>query len=62
MAVGFTINHIAAVVLPVLGGLVWMIDYRIVFLCGAGMSLISLMAVQKIKLPKDASAAGGENH
>jgi MFS family permease len=51
MAVGFTINHIAAVVLPVLGGLVWMVDYRIVFLCGAGMSLISLIAVQKIKIP-----------
>lgn len=46
-----TINHIAAVVFPVLGGLVWMVDYRIVFLCGAGMSLISLMAVQKIKIP-----------
>ncbi len=53
MAVGFTINHIAAVVLPVLGGMAWLIDYRIVFLCGAGMSLISLLAVQKIK-PQEA--------
>ncbi|MGD9368817.1 MAG: hypothetical protein PVH87_24150 [Desulfobacteraceae bacterium] len=49
MAVGFTINHIAAVVLPAVGGLVWMIDYRIVFICGAIMSLISLIAVQNIK-------------
>ena len=49
MAVGFTINHIAAVVLPVLGGMAWMVDYRIVFLCGAGMSAISLLAVQKIR-------------
>ena len=48
MSVGFTIKHIAAVVLPVLGGVAWMVDYRIVFLCGAGMSLISLLAVQKI--------------
>jgi hypothetical protein len=61
MAVGFTINHIAAVVLPVLGGLAWMVDYRIVFLCGAGMSLISLIAVQKIKIPKDAPTAAGKN-
>ena len=53
MAVGFTINHIAAVVLPVLGGMAWMVDYRIVFLCGAGMSLISLIAVQKIKVPTE---------
>ena len=48
MAVGFTINHIAAVVMPVLGGLVWMIDYRIPFIAGAVMSLVSLTAVQKI--------------
>lgn len=48
MAVGFTINHIAAVALPVAGGLLWMVDYRIPFLCGAGMSVISLIAVQKI--------------
>lgn len=50
MAVGFTINHIAAVVMPVLGGIVWMIDYRIPFVAGACMSLISLAAVQKIPL------------
>ena len=50
MAVGFTINHIAAVIMPVLGGLVWMIDYRIPFIAGAVMSLISLLAVQKIPL------------
>ncbi len=48
MAVGFTINHIAAVVLPVLGGIAWMIDYRIPFVAGAVMSLISLIATQRI--------------
>jgi len=48
MAVGFTINHIAAVVLPALGGLLWMVDYRIPFFIGAGFSLISLLATQKI--------------
>lgn len=50
MAVGFTINHIAAVALPVIGGLLWMIDYRIPFVAGAVLSLISLAAVQKIKV------------
>lgn len=49
MAVGFTVNHIAAVVLPALGGLLWLVDYRIVFLGGAGMSLVSLLAVQWIR-------------
>ncbi|MBW1791304.1 MAG: MFS transporter [Deltaproteobacteria bacterium] len=50
MAAGFTINHIAAVVLPVLGGIVWMVDYRIPFIAAAVMSGISLIAVQKIPL------------
>ncbi len=49
MAVGFTINHIAAVVLPVVGGILWMLDYRILFAIGAMMSLVSLVAVQRIK-------------
>lgn len=48
MAVGFTINHIAAVVLPVMGGALWMVDYRIPFVAGAVLSLISLLAVQLI--------------
>jgi len=50
MSVSLTINHIAAVVLPALGGVLWMIDYRIPFVCGAAFSLVSLVAVQKIKL------------
>jgi hypothetical protein len=53
MAVGFTINHIAAVVIPAVGGIVWMIDERIPFLAGAVMSLISFLAVQLIKVQKD---------
>jgi hypothetical protein len=48
MAVSFTINHIAAVLLPAMGGALWMIDDRIPFVAGAAMSLISLVAVQRI--------------
>ncbi len=48
MAVGFTINHIAAVFLPALGGFLWVLDYRIPFFGGAAMALISLLAVQGI--------------
>jgi len=50
MAVGFTINHIAAVFLPALGGFLWVVDYRIPFFGGAVMAAISLMAVQFIRL------------
>lgn len=49
MAVGFTINHIAAVFLPAIGGILWMVDYRIPFICGSIMSFISLAFVQKIR-------------
>jgi len=52
MAVGFTINHLAAVFLPAIGGMLWMIDYRIPFVAGAFMSLISLIAVQQISIRK----------
>jgi len=48
MAVGFTINHIAAVFLPAIGGFLWVVDYRIPFFGGAVMALISLLAVQGI--------------
>jgi len=51
MAVGFTINHIAAVFLPAIGGFLWVVDYRIPFVCGAALSLMSLVAVQQIRIP-----------
>jgi len=57
MAVGFTINHIAAVFLPALGGVLWMIDYRIPFVGGAMMALVSLLAVQLIRTPVKAHSA-----
>jgi len=47
-AVGFTINHIAAVILPVIGGVLWMVNYKIPFLAGAVFSFISLCLVQLI--------------
>ena len=50
MAVGFTINHIAAVFLPAIGGFLWVVDYRIPFFGGVVMAAISLMAVQKIRV------------
>jgi len=52
MAVGFTINHIAAVFLPAIGGLLWMVDYRIPFIAGAVLSMVSLIAVQQISIKK----------
>jgi predicted MFS family arabinose efflux permease len=59
-AVGFTINHIAAVFLPALGGYLWMIDYRIPFLGGAVLGAVSLVLAQFIRLPdRNPAAASG---
>jgi len=41
--VGFTINHIAAVMLPALFGLLWLYSPALVFLCGAAMAGVSLL-------------------
>nr|WP_320119569.1 MFS transporter [uncultured Marinifilum sp.] len=49
MAVGFGINHISAVVIPVIGGFLWMINPQIPFLAGAVLSIVSLGFVQLIK-------------
>ena len=52
MAFGFTVNHIAAVVIPAVGGLLWMIDYKIPFLGGAILSICSLILIQFIRTPQ----------
>jgi hypothetical protein len=41
-SVAFTINHIAAVVIPVIFGIIWLTEPSIVFLIGAGIATISL--------------------
>ena len=47
-AVSFTISHIAAVVLPALLGLVWLVSPAAVFLTGTGFAVISLILTQLI--------------
>jgi predicted MFS family arabinose efflux permease len=52
--VAFTINHVAAVVIPALFGLVWLVSPTAVFLMGAGMALISLVLARNIPMhPKE---------
>ncbi len=48
MAVAFTINHIAAVVIPALGGILWILDYKIPFIIGVVIAITSLIFVQLI--------------
>jgi hypothetical protein len=46
--VSFTINHIAAVVVPAALGLVWIISPSVVFIIGAGIAVCSLLLSQNI--------------
>lgn len=47
-SISFTINHIAAVVLPALLGVVWVINHSAVFLIGAAIAACSLLFSQLI--------------
>lgn len=60
-AVGFTINHIAAVILPVAGGYLWMVDYRIPFLGGALLGLVSLCMAQFIRTEPQHASSDAQN-
>jgi hypothetical protein len=53
-AVAFTINHIAAIVIPVTFGVVWLYSPPTVFLAGAGMAIVSLLLAGLI--PREISA------
>tara|TARA_B110000208_G_scaffold37013_1_gene49031 strand:- start:1159 stop:2364 length:1206 start_codon:yes stop_codon:yes gene_type:complete len=56
-SVAFTINHVAAVVIPALFGLVWLVSPMAVFLMGSGMSVLSLLLARNIP---SAPSAGNE--
>ncbi|SDI65162.1 Predicted arabinose efflux permease, MFS family [Ferrimonas sediminum] len=46
--ISFTINHIAAVIIPALLGLVWLHSPALVFYIGAGIALCSLLAAMSL--------------
>ncbi|MDW8104383.1 MAG: MFS transporter [Armatimonadota bacterium] len=64
LAMGTTMNHVAAVIMPALGGVLWsaLDDYRIPFWIGFGVVLFSLMAVQRIALPRPSLLAAQKVH
>ena len=52
--VSFSINHIAAVFIPVIFGLIWLYSPSLVFLAGAGMAVLSLFLA--LNMPAKPSA------
>ena len=53
-SVAFTINHIAAVVIPAVFGLLWLISPAAVFLSGAAMAVVSLLL--SLNVPRNPQA------
>ena len=48
--VSFTINHVAAVILPVTFGLLWLVSPGLVFLAGAAMAAVSLVLASNVPM------------
>lgn len=53
ISMGVTVNHIAAVTMPIVGGILWeRFNYQTMFLLGALIVLISITMASKIRLEK----------
>ncbi|MBU1626464.1 MFS transporter [bacterium] len=50
MTMGVTMNHIIAVMIPIIGGAVWMIDKKIPFFIGAALSFITLFFTRFVRV------------
>ncbi|MDA0711544.1 MAG: MFS transporter, partial [bacterium] len=61
LAMGVTMNHIAAVISPLVGGLVWYhFGYQIIFFSGAVLALISLVVSQWVDPEGQLAGESGE--
>ncbi len=57
LSVEQTINHIASIVVPVIGGTVWQLyGSQAPFLAGVGIVLVSLVLTQFIRTPPERAA------
>lgn len=48
-AVGFTINHISAVVIPLFGGFMWILNWQLPFIIGTVLTFVCLLFTQLIR-------------
>ena len=52
LSMGVTMNHVAAVIAPLTGGLVWsLFGYQVIFIAGAVLCLVSLGVSQLVRAP-----------
>jgi len=52
ISTAYAINHISAIVIPIIGGALWLINWRIPFIAGAVLAVVSFGFVQKIRIPE----------
>ena len=59
LSMGITMNHVAAVIAPVCGGLVWhYFGYQIIFFVGAALAFVSLLVSQGVDAEKILATEG----
>ena len=59
LSMGMTMNHVAAVIAPVTGGLVWhYFGYQVIFFTGAALAFVSLLVSQGVDAEKILATEG----
>ncbi len=55
LAMGVTMNHVASVIAPLVGGMIWTAlgRYDVLFYAGAAVAIISLIVTQKLKVEQN---------
>ncbi|GIC75354.1 hypothetical protein FMO003_07800 [Moritella sp. F3] len=61
MGVSFSINHIAAVVIPVIFGLIWLYDPSLVFYAGAAIACLSLILSRFVPVTYKSESSVNDN-
>jgi hypothetical protein len=61
LSMGVAMNHVAAVIMPFVGGLLWTVDYRLTFLAGALAAVLSIPVALRVPrhVPAAETPAGG---
>jgi hypothetical protein len=45
---GMSVNHISAVAIPLVGGMLWALGHEVTFMMGSALAVMSLISVQFI--------------
>ena len=61
LAMGVTMNHVAAVAAPLIGGYAWLVfGYEVIFITGSILAFVSLVIAQRVDPEKQGLSGGTE--